>query len=120
MFQAARLIPVAEEVAIERALGRVTSESHFSAITTPNCNVAMKDGIAVSWERIGNKDDHSFEAFETDDFEVVPMGAPVADRYDTLLHAEQCRLTFLKYTPGDEDWKIMAPQYNGANSNGLN
>jgi molybdopterin biosynthesis enzyme len=82
----------AEEVGLENALGRVTAAPQSSKWDVPCCNVAAKDGVAVNYERIFSSDP-AFSPFETDDFEIAPMGSPVADQYDTLLHAEQCRLT---------------------------
>ncbi|MEL7609353.1 MAG: molybdopterin-binding protein [Bacillota bacterium] len=93
LFHAVRLEPVAEDVPVEQAADRITARRHCAAVTTPNCNVAMKDGVAVNWAGIGEKTDAPFRPFMTDRYKIVPMGAPVPGVFDTLLHAEQCRNT---------------------------
>ncbi len=93
LFQTVRLKPAINDVPLELAAGKITARKHCSVITTPNCNVAMKDGIAVNWREIGGEEDAEFQPFATSAYAVVPMGAPVPDKYDTLLHAEQCRNT---------------------------
>lgn len=91
LFRAVQLKPAIDDVPLEIAAGRITARVHYSFLATPNCNVAMKDGIAVNWQEIGGKEDTEFYPFVTRAYAVVPMGAPVPDDYDTLLHAEQCR-----------------------------
>ena len=93
LFQAVQRKPAIDDVPLEFAAGRITARAHYSFLATPNCNVAMKDGVAVNWQEIGRKADEAFQPFTTNDYSVVPMGAPVPDNYDTLLHAEQCRNT---------------------------
>ena len=39
---------------------------------------------------------------------------------DVKQYAKDFYSTFLDYELTDADWEIIAPQYNGANSNGLN
>ena len=91
LFQAVQLKPAIDDVPLELAAGRITARAHYSVLATPNCNVAMKDGVAVNWQEIGGKEDAEFHPFVTRAYAVVPMGAPVPDGCDTLLHAEQCR-----------------------------
>lgn len=93
LFQSVRLEPSARDVPLELASGRITARTHRAVLAAPNCNAAMKDGVAVNWRDIGTKEDAAFQPFLTSAYAVVPMGAPVPDEYDTLLHAEQCRNT---------------------------
>ncbi|MDR1137922.1 MAG: molybdopterin molybdotransferase MoeA [Synergistaceae bacterium] len=92
LFSVATFHASVEDAHLESALGRITAARHISKWDVPNRNVATKDGVAVNYERIFSSDS-PFSPFETEDFEIVPMGSPVSDQYDTLLHAEQCSLT---------------------------
>lgn len=91
LFQAIPRKPAVDDVPLELAAGRITARAHYSFLATPNCNVAMKDGVAVNWQEIAGKEAVHFKPFVTNAYTVVPMGAPVPADYDTLLHAEQCR-----------------------------
>jgi|GEM_PF-4093496 len=93
LFRAVKPEPLSSDVPLELAAGRITARRHCASLTVPNCNVAMKDGVAVNWRDIGTKEDAEFRPFLTDAYAAVPMGAPVPGAYDTLLHAEQCRNT---------------------------
>lgn len=92
LWEKVRLEPSTETVALTDALGRVSATEVHSQQMVPNTNCASKDCVAVRWDDLVARYEAHGLPFWCEDFSIAPMGGTVEDRYDTLLHAEQCQL----------------------------
>ncbi|MPL71417.1 putative molybdopterin biosynthesis protein [Desulfitobacterium sp. LBE] len=82
-----------EIIPLAGALDRVTAEPMFATFNIPEATCAMHDGIAVDWENCSRKWERGERALAADEFIHCPMGSVIPSGFDTLLHAEQCRIS---------------------------
>lgn len=80
-----------EKIFLEDALDRILAEDVFSKIDIPNATCAMHDGIAVDYMNCVKRFNKGNRVLSNDEFFFAPMGTPIPEKFDTLLHAEQCK-----------------------------
>lgn len=83
-----------EEIPLTEALNRISACQVVSKIHIPVTNCASHDGIAICHRECKEILSAGNNRLEPGQFLHCPMGAVVPERFDTVLHAEQC--TFQK------------------------
>lgn len=81
-----------EEINLDKSLGRIAFETIYSQHNIPTENCASHDGIAIKRVLCEKRMAQGECILEPNEFVHVPMGTVIPEGYDTVAHAEQCRL----------------------------
>ncbi|MDC0035491.1 molybdopterin biosynthesis protein [Chloroflexi bacterium] len=84
-----------ETIPINDSVGRVSSQSVFAKISSPNVTTSAMDGIAIKYESsIGATETRPIKLLEGSDFMWVDTGDPIPEGFDSVIMIEDLeRLT---------------------------
>ncbi len=78
-----------ERIGVLESLGRVSSDSVFARVSSPNFNAAAMDGIAVKAKStFGASEANPMRLVKDRDFIYVDTGDPITDPYDAVIMIE--------------------------------
>jgi len=83
---------VTELVTLSEALNRISSEPVYSRFDIPTATCATHDGIAVHRGYCEEKFSLGDHTLLPGEFLHCPMGSVVSEKFDSIAHAEQCKL----------------------------
>lgn len=84
--------PAAEIIPLSQGAGRVLAEPVFAKMNVPVDNCATHDGIAIHFESCEAKFKTQPCILQPDEFFHCPMGTAIPEPFDSIAHAEQCRI----------------------------
>lgn len=100
-------VPERETLPLASALGRITAEPVYAVLDVPSSTRATHDGIAIDYRACAARAGAGTATLAPGEFLHCPMGAYVPDEFDTLAHAEQCRIA----PDGAAELLSLPPQY---------
>lgn len=84
--------PATEVLPLAEAAGRVLTRPVFSNVNVPVESCATHDGIAIHYETCSEKFELKPCILQPEEFFHCPMGTAVPETFDSIAHAEQCRI----------------------------
>ncbi len=81
-----------ETVPLPEAAGRVLAEAVLAKIDVPVDNCATHDGIAINFESVRDKFEFQPCILQPEEFFHCPMGTAIPQTFNSIAHAEQCKL----------------------------
>lgn len=81
-----------EIISLDNSLNRINTNVIYSKINIPVTNCASHDGVAVNYNLCKDRFFSDNKILKKDEFLYAPMGTSIPDKFNTLIHAEQCIL----------------------------
>lgn len=81
-----------EVLPLREAAGRVLAEPVFAKVNVPVTNCATHDGIAIHFEKCKEKFESQPCILQPEEFLHCPMGTSIPEQFDSIAHAEQCKI----------------------------
>ncbi|MDQ7096467.1 molybdopterin molybdotransferase MoeA [Desulfosporosinus sp. PR] len=82
----------AEHIPLAQGLGRVLAEDVCAKVGVPVATCATHDGIAIHFEKSKAAFERGTRILQPGDFHHCPMGAAIPEQFDSIVHAEQCKI----------------------------
>lgn len=91
LFEQVSFDPAKEDVPLNKALGRVTSDPTYAAFSVPSADTAQHDGIMVNWKQVKQLLEGGCRVLADHEFRLRVMGAVIEPPFDTVIPLEQVR-----------------------------
>ncbi|MFC4769285.1 molybdopterin biosynthesis protein [Effusibacillus consociatus] len=104
LLDAVEFQPRLERIPTVDALGRVTAEPIFAAVSMPNYHASAMDGIAVKASRTYSAHEKNpLQLKRGADFQIIDTGDPIPDEFDAVIMIEHVHMI------DDETCEILEP-----------